>query len=362
MSRRRQVGVGFALLFSLALANDSLAQDFDPAVEELSPIDMEGDNFKVSALLFGDLFTIPDHHLEDFDGESGWWTRRIYLTTDFANFGLGDTVIRLRLEVNQLDDFSTDYKSTLKDAYVQFRPGGHKVWLGRIPTLTFSSVEAHWGYRWFEKTPLDIQGVPSRFDGVRAAGPLTADGPFYYRLGAGQSKDLGFATDKVKKGQVAFTYMPKDRKFFIDVYVDYLDESEDENEDSAWSYQLFGGWNGESNYAGLHYFQRDWDNHPTEKLRVLSAYFVHAIGNWHLDLVGRIDYLLDPSIKGDGIDYIPFDPTARATAAFAGIDIKLHKNVDIMPNVKYVTYDTNDEGIRPDDDLYLNLTVSVTVP
>ena len=46
----------------------------------------------------------------------------------------------------------------------------------------------------------------------------------------------------------------------------------------------------------------------------------------------------------------------------AGVDIKLHKNVDIMPNIKYTFYDTNDEGIRPDDDVYLNLTLSVTLP
>jgi len=350
------------LLLSLVLANETLAQDFGPAIDELTPVVMEGDNFKVTALLFGDLFTIPGHHLEEFDGESGWWTRRIYFTTDFANFGLGDTVIRLRLEANQLDDFSTDYKSKLKDAYVQFRPGNHKIWLGRVPTLTFNAVEAHWGYRWFEKTPMDIQGANSRMNGVRAAGPLTPDGPFYYRFGAGQSEDLGFETDKVKKGQLAFTYMPENRQFFADLYVDYLDESEDENEDNAWSFQLFGGWNGESNYAGLQYFQRDWDNNPAEKFRIASFYWVHTFKDGHLNLVGRIDRLLDPSIKGNGIDYIPFDPTAKATAIFTGVDIKLHRYVGIMPNVKYVTYDTNDEGIRPDDDWYLNLTVSLKVP
>ncbi len=360
--RRHLLTASALLLLSIAIAAGGKAQDFEPAMEELQPIDLGDDHFKVSALLFGDAFSIQGNHLEDFDGESGWWTRRIYVTTDFANFGLGDTVIRLRLEVNQLDDFSTDYKSTLKDAYVQFRPGDHRIWIGRAPTLTFSSVESHWGYRWFEKTPMDIQGTPSRMDGLRASGPLIPDGAFYYRAVFGQGSDLGFETDDVRKGQLAFTYMPEGRQFFVDVYMDYLDESEDENEDSAWSYQLFGGWNGESSYAGLQYFQRDWDNNPAERLRVASAYYVRTFGKRHWDLVGRIDYLLDPSVKGNGIDYIPFDPTARATALFGGIDIKLHKYVDIMPNVKYVTYDKNDEGIRPDDDVYLNLTLSLQVP
>lgn len=364
MSRRRQACFAFALvLIALSLAESLPAQSFSPAaLDEIQPVDMEGDNFRVTALLFGDAFSIQGHHLEDFDGESGWWTRRIYVTTDFANFGLGDTVVRLRLEVNQLDDFSTDYKSTLKDAYVQFRPGEHRIWLGRVPTLTFSAVEAHWGFRWFEKTAMDIQGANSRLDGIRALGPLTPDGPFYYRFAAGQSKDLGFETDHVTKAQVAFTYMPEDRKFFADLYLDYLDEDEETNQDNAWSYQAHGGWNGERDYAGLHYFHREWDQNEAEKFRLASAYYVHVFGSGRWDLVTRIDYLFDPSVKGDGIDYIPFDPTARATALYGGIGVKLHKNFEIMPNVKYVTYGKNDEGIRPDDDFYLNLTLNITIP
>ena len=362
MSRKFWTAFGFALLlFEFDLAGAVHAQDFGPSMEELEPIDMDGDNFKVSALLFGDAFSIQSHHLDDFDGETQWWTRRIYVTTDFANFGLGDTVVRLRLEANQKDDFSTDYTSRVKDAYVQFRPGKHRIWLGRAPTLTFSSVEAHWGYRWFERTPMDLQGTPSRFDGLRLAGPLTPDGPFYYRFAAGQTGDLGFETDKVKRGEIAFTYLPEDRKLFFDLYLDYLDENEDENEDSAWSYQLFGGWNGESSYAGLQYFERNWENLEAERLRVVSAYYVHTLPSRHWEIVTRIDFLLDPSVEGDGIRYMPFDPTARSTALFAGFDFKLHKHIDLMPNVKYVTYDTNDEGIRPNDDVYLNLTLHLKI-
>ena len=356
---RRALVVALFVTASMAVA--VAAQDFGSNIEELTPIDREGKSIHVSALLFGDVFTIPGHHLEEFDGESGWWTRRIYFTADFLNLGFANAVFRVRLEANQLSDFSSDYKSNLKDLYIQFRPGAHQIWVGHAPTLTFSAVEAHWDYRWFEKTPMDIQGANSRLDGIRAAGPLTPDGPLYYRFAAGQSKDLGFVTDSVRKGQVALTYMPEKRQFFGDVYVDYLDENEDENEDSAWSFQLSGGWNREKNHAGLLYFHRDWDN-LGERFRVASFYWVHSMRLWHLGLVGRVDRLLDPSVKGDGIDYIPFDPTAKATAIFAGIDIKLHQNVDLMPNVKYVGYDTNDEGIRPDDDWYLNLTVSVTVP
>ncbi len=338
------------------------AQNFGPAIEELTPIDRDGKNINVSALLFGDAFTIPGHHLEEFDGETSWWTRRIYVTADFLSLGFGNAVFRIRLEANQKDDFTSDYTSTLKDAYIQFRPGKHRIWLGRVPTLTFDSVEAHWAYRWFERTPMDMQGAPSRFDGFRVTGPLTSEGPFYYRVGAGRNDDIGFATESVWKGQVGFTYMPSSRKFFADLYVDYLDESEDENQDTAMSFQLFGGWNGETNYAGLQYFHREWENNLAERLRVASFYWVHNFKRWHLSFVGRLDHLLDPSVKGNDISYIPFDPTATADAVLAGFDIDLHKNFRLLPNVRYVTYGTNDSGLRPDDDVYLNLTLLIKVP
>jgi hypothetical protein len=336
-----------------------LAQDFGPSMQELQPVDMEGDNFRVSALLFGDVFSIGGHHLGEFDGESGWWTRRVYLTTDFANFGFGDAVVRLRLEVNELDDFSTtDYRSTLKDAYVQFRAGEHRFWIGRAPTITFGAVEAHWAYRWFEKSPMDLQGIPSRLDGVRVTGPLGSSRGLYYRAAVGEGSDLGFATDGVRKAQAALTYMPEDRRFFADVFVEHAEEDEVENEDRAFSYQLFWGWNGSKSYGGLMYYHREWDDNLAKKLRVTSAYYARAIGR-HWDLVGRVDYLLDPSVKGDGIDYLPFDPTARATAFFTGIDIRLHEHLNVMPNIKYITYGTSNAGERPDDDVYLGLTLSL---
>ena len=363
MLKKLQIGLwSFATLLWIGTATPAWAQPFGPAIEELTPLDVEGKIIRVTGLLFGDAFKIQQHHLEEFEGESGWWTRRIYGTMDFTNFGLGKTVARIRLEVNQEDDFTGNYKSNLKDLYFQFRPGEHRIWVGRVPTLTFAGVEAHWSYRWFEKTPMDIQGVNSRLDGLRAVGPIIPGKRLYYRFALGQSRDLGFETDDVNKAQLAITYFNKNESFYGDIYFDYLEEDEEANEDTAWSFQLSGGWNGRKNDAGWLYFQREWENNPAERLRVVSAYFVHMFKHDHVNLVARIDRLLDPSVKGDGIDYIPFDPSAKATLLMAGVDIKLHKNVDIMPNIKYTFYDTNDEGIRPDDDVYLNLTLSVTLP
>ncbi len=101
------------------------------------------EHIKPAFLLFGDLYSLPSHHLDDFDGESGCWTRRIYAALDFEKFGLGDTVARLRLEANQSNEpGTTDYESTLKDAYLEFRPPRHEITVGRSSATTCISNHA----------------------------------------------------------------------------------------------------------------------------------------------------------------------------------------------------------------------------
>ncbi len=316
-----------------------------------------GEYVKPSFLLFGDLYSIPSNHLEEYDGESGWWSRRVYATLDFARFGLGDAVARLRLEANQSDEpGSTDYEYTTKDAYIELRPSGHKITLGRSPTITYDVIEKHWGYRWFEKTPMDIQGAASRVDGVTASGSLGGDGRHRYRAAVGEAKQAGFDSDNVVNAQVALGFAPNEQWLF-DLYVDYLDESDFDQR--ANTYQLFAGWTGETSRAGLQWSLRDF-RHRDDEINLLSGYYVHELGR--IAAVGRFDRLFDPSVKGNGIAYLPFDPTSEATLLMAGIDIALHENVHLMPNVKYVYYDRNTSGERPEDDVYLKLTVFVELP
>jgi len=74
-------------------------------------------------------------------------------------------------------------------------------------------------------------------------------------------------------------------------------------------------------------------------------------------LVGRVDRLLEPSPKGDGIAYLPMDSSARATMVFAGVEFRLHPQLALTPNVVVATYDRNDQGLRPQTDVYLRLTL-----
>jgi hypothetical protein len=311
------------------------------------------DHIEPSFLLFGDVYWIPEHHLEDWRDQSGWWSRRIYATLDFKDFGLGEkTVMRLRLELNQSDDFDeVSYKAKFKDWYLEFDAGGHAIQVGHSSTVTFDLIEKVWGYRWFERTPLDVQGVPSRQTGIAARGMLTGDGRWRYRALAGFGDDLGSDSDDTGKIQAAVSYVPSEQWLF-DFYLDYLDS--DAGVDCAYSMQAFAAWTGADQRAGLQWFLRRAESSDT-LVHLASAYYVRDYRN--VSLVGRVDRLFVPSFKGNGISYIPFDPTARATYLLAGVDFPVHPNVNLMPNVKTIIYD--DQGDRPDNDLIVGLTLNV---
>ena len=95
--------------------------------------------------------------------------------------------------------------------------------------------------------------------------------------------------------------------------------------------------------------------HRTEKIHFASAFLVTGLRE-SLSVVARIDRLLEPSPRGDGIAYIPFDPNARATMLVAGLEYRVTAVFRLTPNLVWTNYDRNADGVRPDDDLHLRLT------
>ena len=76
-------------------------------------------------------------------------------------------------------------------------------------------------------------------------------------------------------------------------------------------------------------------------------------------LVGRVDRLLEPSPRGDGISYLPMDPSARATMMFAGLEFEVAPHFRLTPNVVCTRYDRNEQGVRPEPDVHLRLTLFI---
>jgi len=312
--------------------------------------DSEG-ALQLGGLLFGDLYYVASHHTLAGDGASGAVLRRGYLT---ANLALGELWRgRARIEVNQDGEFeSYSFDTRLKDLYLARTLGRQALVIGLSPTLTYDLIESTWGARYLMRTPLDLQGVPSRDTGITLKGPLGQDGRLSYRAmygsgleyanqGGGGDKLMGALTWSLSSGVQ------------IDLYADH--EQRGGNTDRS-TWQLFAGHKTDTLRWGLQYSHQDRQDDP--KLELASAFVVSA---WreNVSIVGRVDRLFEPSPRGDGIAYLPFDPTAPATTLLAGLEYRFSPAFRMTPNVVWTTYDVNADGVRPEDDLHLRLTFFV---
>jgi hypothetical protein len=305
--------------------------------------------FRTGGLLFGDAYHVPSHHSEAGDGATGLVLRRGYLTfnADFSDSWFG----RLRFEVNQSGEFETyDFDTKTKDLYLGRRLGRHKVLVGLASTPTYDVIEAIWGLRYLARTPMDLQGVASRDTGLAIQGPLNAAGTLSYRGMYAAPVDFGGDSNDRERWMGALGWQPAPG-WTVDLYADY--EAVDGPRDRS-TLQAFVAYQAERWRWGLQYSDQDRQDDPP--LELLSAFVVKRI-NEHASLVGRIDRLLEPSPKGDGISYLPMDPSARATMMFAGVEFQLSSHLALTPNAVATIYDRNDQGLRPDTDIYLRLTL-----
>lgn len=308
-------------------------------------------DFRAGGLLFGDLYHVPSHHSEAGDGATGLVLRRGYLTfnADFSDDWFG----RLRFEVNQSGEFETySFEAKTKDLYLGRRFGRHKVLLGLSSTPTFDVIEAAWGLRYLARTPMDLQGVASRDTGLAVQGPINASGSLRYRFMYGAPVEFGGDSNDRERWMGALGWQPAEG-WTIDLYADY--EALDGPRDRS-TRQLFLAYQGERLRWGLQYSNQDRQDDPP--LELASAFFVRQVTE-AVSLVGRVDRLLEPSPKGDGISYLPMDPSARATTMFAGVEFEVRPHLVLTPNVVCTRYDRNDQGVRPDTDLHLRLTLFI---
>jgi len=308
----------------------------------------EGSKFSVGGLLFGDLYYVPSHHLEDGDGAAGLVLRRGYLTfdADFSEKLFG----RLRFEVNQSGEFETyTFDADFKDLYLGWNLGRHRLLVGLSPTPTFDLIESIWGFRYLARTPMDLQGVASRDTGVSAKGPLNSSGTLSYRAMVGAGTNFGNETGDGRKWMGALTWKPAAR-WTVDLYADLeiLPGPTDRS-----TLQAYVGYETDGFRWGAQYSYQDRQEDPT--LELASAYVIGRVGK-KTTLVGRVDRLFQPSPAGDNISYLPFAPSAPATFFIAGVEFQINPHLKITPNTVVTTYDFNDEGVRPRTDVYLRLT------
>ncbi|MDG0991832.1 MAG: hypothetical protein P8Q31_08385 [Luminiphilus sp.] len=304
--------------------------------------------FDVGGLMFGDLYHLPSHHTPEGNNATGAVLRRIFLTTDIR-YG-EDWTGRLRFEAFHEGAFENyELSHRIQDMGAGKKLAGHQISGGLIPTISFDLIEAFWGKRYLMRTAPDIQGIAARDLGISAKGKLSQSGRWSYRAMYGSSETWEADKNPHDKFMGAMTWRPTPGTL-LDAYVDH--ESRPGRLDRS-TFQLFAAQQTERYSVGLVYTHQDRQEDPTLELAALMG--VVRLSN-KIDLITQVQRLFQPSIKGNDIAYIPFDPSATATNIVAGIEYRLTNRIFITPNIVYTHYGVNPQGVRPEDDLHLRLT------
>lgn len=157
---------------------------------------------KISGLMFGDYFynvsrdsiwnrtSLPNAAVAGQKDLQAFQFRRIYFTYD--NDISDKFTTRFRLEADQALASSTgDVLASgkisvyVKDAFLRWKNifAGSDFYFGIQPTAAYEISEGAWGYRALEKTIMDLRGItPSRELGVSLHGKLDDPGVFNYWL------------------------------------------------------------------------------------------------------------------------------------------------------------------------------------
>jgi hypothetical protein len=309
-----------------------------------------GDDIK--GYMIPEYYAVASHHdgEDGIEGQHGFWLRRIYFGYN-TDLGSGWSA-RLRLEMNSPafgEGLITPY---VKNAHLKKKlGGGASLLVGIIEPPSFDKIEKFWGFRFVEKTA-----------------------PDFFKMAS--SRDFGIALDGKTKGGLVYTVMygnygsnkgeDNEGKGFYgrlgwDAKTMYLEANghfaNDGSKDKTYL-ALFGGLKGGWGRFGIgyHYYDEKPEEGDSKNNGIVSAFGVFKIGK-STEAFARYDHLTDLNIK-DISGYVPI-PAKHYKSRFviAGLNFKVHKMVQISPNVKYIFYDGDD---APDADFYFNLTAKVS--
>jgi len=326
---------------------------------------------KISGYMFGDYFynvmrdtTIDDLSNSALSGQkdiNGFQFRRIYFTYDYKISDKFST--RLRLESQTVVGVqNTLFLTFIKDAYLQWKEifDGSSLIFGIQPPPTFTVSESIWGYRSLERTIMDLRKVASSRDfGISLKGKLVSSGKVNYWIMYGNGSVFESEGDKFKRAYAHLDFLPTDN-FRITVYGDYRFKPKKTysnvlyNNDALLT-SLLLGYKEKNNFSlGLETFLQSNSNDVSSNSTVSNrnGLGISAFGSYSFTetLAGilRYDYF-DPNISGD------FKGDSR-NFFVAGMEIKLHDKVSIIPNLEFETYETPVNGLSIDPSLTARIT------
>lgn len=313
---------------------------------------------KFDGYMINEYYSVLSHNNEDFEGQHGFWFRRIYLT---YNADITDGIkMRLRFEMNSPGSFTTSSSLNpfVKDAYLSFKLGGQSMKAGIQGPPTFETIEEIWGYRALEKTPLDLLGLRSSLDfGISMKGNLDSakKATYIVMYGNGSSNKAETNQGKVLYGFLSFQLTDG---LYAEVYGDYESQPDDKN---YYVYQGFTSYSGDWGRLGLQFANKHYSHNDTSlDYTVLSVFTVIKAGE-KTEIIARYDRNFgdgfQESFKGSGIAYVPFANNVESNFVIGALSFQAWKNVWIIPNIKYTFYNDPDEGEKPGSDMYANLTL-----
>lgn len=350
--------VSYVLLVALIIA---LLPSFDLA-------DFKPGSGEIKGYMFAEYYAVLNHNSGSIDdggieGRHGFWFRRIYFTYDNK---ISDTIkTRLRLEFNSPGKLPFDSGEKLvpaiKDAFLAFKISGQELVTGIISTPTWGrTVEDFWGYRSVEKTPLDLMKLGSSRDfGIALKGDFNKKGTASYMIMFGNGASNKGETDKHKKFYGALTFKPS-KRLILEAYGDYENQPSDR---TYYVLQGFGGYKGDWGRIGAQIAMRKYEHGDSgDTYNILSCFAVIKASK-DVDVLLRFDSMsgdgFESNFRGSGISYIPFatNPGAAFNLIIGGLSYQVAKNVWLIPNIKYAFYGDPDDGDKPEEDIYSNLTL-----
>ena len=231
---------------------------------------------------------------------------------------------------------------------------------GIQPTPAYEVSEAAWGYRSLEKTIMDLRGiVPSRDQGISLKGAITRSGTIQYWVMVANGSANSPETDLFKRYYAHLQVKPS-TNFQATLYADYKDAAGvAAGANGTWTTAFFAGYAVPFTYSvNIEAFMTSQSNKfiPTGgSLGSLKGLGYSLYGTYNilpeLTAIARYDYWdpntdSAPNAKGDVRNYI-----------IAGVSWKVDKNVQIMPNLLYETYENPVGGATPDASVTGRLTL-----
>jgi hypothetical protein len=304
--------------------------------------------------MISEYYMVGSHHTGGDDeggieGQHGFWLRRIYFGYN-TNLGKGWSAL-LRLEMNSPAFSEGTIAPYIKNAYLKKKlGGGASLILGIIDTPGFDRIESFWGMRFIEKAPPDFFSFASSRDFGVALDGKTKGGLVYTLIYGNYGSNKG--EDNAGKGFYARLGW-ESKTAYVEANGHFANDG---GKDKTY-FALFGGLKGGWGRLGLSYFFHDQKPEQGDSTNsgIISGFAVIKVAK-KTEIFARYDHFTDVSFSDIG-SYVPIPAKSHESRfLMAGLNFKIHKMVQISPNVKYVFYGGDN---APGGDFYLNLTALI---